>query len=624
MGVLNKINCGFAPPERLTTSEWAEKYFQLPPTSAEPGNWYRDRCPPQQGIMDAPFEKGINKVTLMCSAQIGKTTIGNATIARFMHLDPCAMMLTQPTIQMAERYSKEKLAPMLQDISVLSDRVLRKTRNSNSTILMKLFPGGFLSLSGANSPSSLASSSIRLFLGDEVDKYPPSAGNEGDPVKLAVERTNTFWNRLIFLYSTPSIKGASRIEKSFLESDQRYYFVPCPECGHEQNLIWERIEYAEKGTERADPESGVYYICEKCYRPIAENQKPKMLRAGKWKATVEPKDKRHAGFHLNRLYSPWVSWVDIALDFEASRKDPQQHQVFVNATLGLPYEVVAGEQLEWQKLEARGRSANYKKGFVPNGALLLTAGVDVQGDRLECSIWGWGRGEQAWLIDHIVMFGDTLGEQVWNQLETITTKLYKHESGGVLRIRATCIDSGYRTQDVYQQIRKRAFLHWFAVKGVSGQNKPIIAVPRYQEINHRGERIKRGIKLYAIGVDLAKETLYARSRIEEPGAKFLNFPNDLDSNWYEGFCSEVQVQKHKNGQAFYVWEKLSGVRNEALDTSVYALAAAHLVGLSRIKSKEEEKDLIVEKVVTETSNQLIKKAHSQMRIRRKANGIKVY
>ena len=355
-----------------------------------------------------------------------------------------------------------------------------------------------------------------------------------------------------------------------------------------------------------------------------ENQKPKMLRAGKWKPTVEPQDKRHAGFHLNRLYSPWVSWVDIALDFEASRKDPQQHQVFVNATLGLPYEVVAGEQLEWQKLETRGRSSTYSRGFVPNGALLLTAGVDVQGDRLECSIWGWGRGEQAWLIDHQVIFGDTLQDRVWNQLETITSKVYPHESGGVLRIRATCIDSGYRTQDVYQQVRKRAFLHWFAVKGVSGQNKPIIAVPKYQEINHRGEKIKRGIKLYAIGVDLAKETLYARSRIEAPGAKYLNFPQDLDSNWYEGFCSEVQVQKHKNGQAFYVWEKLNGVRNEALDTSVYALAAAHLVGLSRIKWKDEEQEIILDKVVTETSTQLTKKARSQRRVRKKANGIKVY
>ena len=228
------------------------------------------------------------------------------------------------------------------------------------------------------------------------------------------------------------------------------------------------------------------------------------------------------------------------------------------------------------------------------------------------------------MIDHIIIFGDTLQEQVWNQLETITSKVYKHESGGVLRIRATCIDSGYRTQDVYQQVRKRAFLHWFAVKGVSGQNKPIIAVPKYQEINHRGEKIKRGIKLYAIGVDLAKETLYARSRIEELGAKYLNFPQDLDSNWYEGFCSEIQVQKHKNGQAFYIWEKLSGVRNEALDTSVYALAAAHLLGLSRIKWRDEEKEVILEESTIETPSQPTRKTRIQRRARTKANGIKVY
>ncbi len=581
----------FTPPKRVKISVWAAEHFELPETSAEPGKWNPTRAPYQPGILDAVCEPGVQKVTLMCSAQIGKTIILLIIICYLIHLDPCSMLMTQPTTDMAEIFSKEKLSSAINNVKPVSAKIVQKSRNASSTILMKMFAGGFLRLAGANSPSSLASMSIRAYFGDEIDKYPASAGKEGDPVKLAMQRTETFWNWLVFLVSTPSIKENSRIEDEFEESDQRRFFLPCPHCGHRQHLVWERFQYANKDSKEADPLSGVYYICESCDRPIEEKYKSRMLREGQWQPTAVAKDPKHIGFHINRFYSPWKGWVDLCLDYESSKDDHQKLQVFWNATLGLPFERVAGEKLDWQRLRDRGSQSNYQQGIVPNGGLILTAGVDVQADRLEVAIVAWGRGEESWVIRYEKILGDPLKPDVWEHLAHVTSQPYPHQSGAELRVRAACIDSGYLTQEVYHQVRKYRYLHWFAIKGVSGDGKPMVSRPTAQEVNYKGDRIKRGIQLYKVGVDLAKETLYARSQIETPGAKYLNFPKNLDSNWYEGFCSEVQVTKHRNGQPYMVWEKLAGVRNEPLDTSVYALAAAHLVGITRIKWSTVEKNL---------------------------------
>ncbi|MDJ0594903.1 MAG: phage terminase large subunit family protein [Pleurocapsa sp. MO_226.B13] len=576
-----------APPVRMLPSEWAAEHFELPETSAEPGKWNKTRAPYQVGILDAVCEAGVQKVTLMCSAQIGKTIILLIIICYLIHLDPCSMMMTQPTTDMAEMFSKEKLASAITNVKPVAKKIVQKSRNASSTILMKMFAGGFLRLAGANSPSSLASMSIRAYFGDEIDKYPASAGKEGDPVKLAIQRTETFWNWLVFLVSTPSIKENSRIEDEFEESDKRRFFVPCPHCGHKQHLVWERFQYENKDTPEANPLSGVYYICESCDRPIEEKYKSRMLREGQWQATAVAKDPKHIGFHINRFYSPWKGWKDLCLDYESSKDDHQKLQVFWNATLGLPFERVAGEKLDWQKLRDRGSQSNYQQGIVPNGGLILTAGVDVQAERLEVAIVAWGRGEESWVIRYEKILGDPLKPDVWEQLAHVTSQPYPHQSGAELRVRAACIDSGYLTQEVYHQVRKYRYLHWFAIKGQAG-DKPLYSKPSVQETNYRGEKVKRGISIYKVGVDVAKETLYARSQIETPGANYINFPNDLDSSWYEGFCSEVQVTKHRNGQPYMVWEKLAGVRNEPLDTAVYALAAAHLAGITRMNLNKLE------------------------------------
>ena len=670
--LLKQALAEFTPPKRQLISQWGEENFELPETSAEPGKWHPSRAPYQSGILDAVCEAGVQKVTLMCSAQIGKTIILLMVICYLIDLDPCSMMMTQPTTNMAEMFSKEKLSSAITNVKPVSKKIIQKSRNATSTILMKMFAGGFLRLAGANSPSSLASMSIRAYFGDEIDKYPNSAGKEGDPVKLAIQRTETFWNWLVFLVSTPSIKEDSRIEDEFEESDRRRFFVPCPHCGHRQHLVWERFQYADKDLETADPSSGVYYICQACDRPIEEKYKATMLQQGQWQATAVAKDPRHIGFHINRFYSPWKGWQDLCLDYESSRSDRQKLQVFWNATLGLPFELLEGEKLSWQNLRDRGSLSSYQQGTCPEGCLMLTAGVDVQSDRLEVAIWGWGRGEQAYVIRYEKIMGDPLQPDVWEQLYQVTSQGYPVQqvggdagasrrcfataadsspreevagklrkpavmtqasplinkrgretppSGGhtegkptthyllppTLRVRAVCVDSGYLTQEVYHWVRKFKSSHWFAIKGVSG-DKPLVATPTTQQINYRGEKLKRGIKLYKVGVDLAKETLYSRSQISQPGAKFLNFPSDLDTNWYEGFCSEVQVTKHTNGRPYLVWEVLAGVRNEVLDTAVYSLAAAELCGISRISWSSLERKLfeqIKEEIVRDESEEKV-------------------
>ena len=593
--LFNKTRQVLKPIEKISVSKWSEKHFQLSSTSAEPGLWKKNRAPYQVGLMDIICEPGIEKVTIMTAAQIGKSSICNAIIARYIAIDPCPIMFTQPTIHLAQRYSKEKLTPMISDIKVLSEKIVQAERNAASTILMKMFKGGLLCLSGANSPASLASMSIRLLLCDEIDKYPPSAGSEGDPVELAIQRTATFWNKKIVLVSTPSIKGISRIENSYEKSDKRLYFVPCPHCGHRQHLIWERLEYQGKGTDDYKPEHGIYYICETCETPIPEHFKPRMIADGQWIATRKSDNSNHAGFHCNRLISPWSSWIDIAYDYEASKNDPLQLQVFVNSSLGLAYERSEGESLEWEKLYLRSIESNYDRGSIPMPALLLTAGVDVQGDRLEVSIWGWGRNEQSWLIDHHVLIGDPLHDQVWQQLDHILLTEYQHESGKPIRIKTTCVDTGYLTQDVYMQVRKRRSMNVFGVKGKAGKYTMYLSRPTNIEVNYRGKVIPGGVKLYILAVDLGKEILFNRCKITTPGDKYINFPRGIDSNYFEGFCSEVQVKKHKAGQSYYAWEKIPGIHNnEPLDVALYSMGAAHLAGVTRIRWSKLEKEYTVD------------------------------
>lgn len=579
-----------SPPPQLTVSEWADKYrFLSAEGAAEPGKWKTARAPYQREIMDTLSDPKFPYVVVMSSAQVGKTSILENTIAYDIHLDPSPILVLMPTLEIAEAFSKERLAPMLRDTPALADKIKSaRARDSGNTLLSKKFPGGILTIAGANSPASLASRSIRKIRFDEADRYPDSAGTEGDPIRLATKRTAAFWNRQIFICSTPGLKATSRIYQEWIRSDQRHFLVPCPHCGFEQALEWERIKYPGKGTNSPECNKAVY-VCENCDETIPVSFKESMLHQGKWRPTASSEG--IAGFHLNELYSPWRSWTDVALDYESARKDVQQYQVWVNTSLGLPYEGDIGEKFDWETLWDRVQRSNYKTWEIPEEVLVITAGVDVQIDRLEVAVWGWGKGEQSWLIAHEVILGNPIKDEVWKITSSLLSKKHRHSLGGDITICTTMVDSGFLSEDVYRQVRRRKNLRWYAIKGKGG-DRVLINRPSWQEVNYQGIPIKRGVELYTLGVDKAKSTLYARSHIAEPGHKFMNLPRDIEQDWCKGFCSEIKVIKHRGGRPYYQWETIPGRHNEPLDCSVYAYCAAVLAGTTRVDWDKIQKKLV--------------------------------
>ncbi len=553
-----------APPPRLTVSEWTDRYRYLSrEASAEPGKWSTDRAPYQRGVMDAFSDLMVEDVVLMWASQTGKTECLNNLIGYFIDQDPAPILVIQPTLEMAEAWSKDRLAPMLRDTPRLRGKVRDpRSRDSGNTVRHKVFPGGHITTAGANSPASLASRPIRVVLADEVDRYPPSAGAEGDPFALAVRRTATFWNRKLVRTSTPTLKGFSAIERAFQEPDRRryYYHVPCPECGHYQTLRWENVRW-----EDGDPESAAY-ACEACGVLIGEERKLDMLRAGRWVAENEEASVRKLGFHLNALYSPWARWAEIVREFLAAKENPELLRVWVNTILAETWEE-AGEQLSPDSLASRREKYSAE---VPGGVGVLTAAVDVQADRLEVLVVGWGAGEESWRIHYEQIPGDPAGEPPWQALESVLTRGWRHEHGAELRIAACCIDSGFHTEAVYRFVRPRQTRRVWAIKGISQPGRALVGKPSRAN--------KYGVKLLPIGVDTAKDVVFSRLRIAQPGPGYLHFPEWLSEEYFLQLTAEKAVTKFKKGRPVRVYERIPGRRNEALDLECYALAALLSLG----------------------------------------------
>ena len=393
---------GARPDPLLTISQWADRYRWLSQrASAEHGRWRTERTPYLREIMDclSPMSP-IERTVFMKGAQIGGTECGNNWMGYIIHQAPGPMMSVQPTVEMAKRNSKQRIDPLIEESEVLRKLVRDpRSRDSGNTVLSKDFPGGVLVMTGANSAVGLRSMAARYLFLDEVDAYPGDVEGEGDPITLAMARTRTFARRKVFLVSTPKITGMSRIESAYEESDQRKYWVPCPTCREFQILKFAQLRWP-----KGDPQSAVY-VCEHCGQEIRNHQKHSMLARGEWRAGAKG-DGRTAGFHISSLYSPvgWFSWGDAAKQFEQAQKNPALLQVFVNTVLGETWTLL-GEAPEWQKLYDRRES--YKVGTVPPGGLFLTAGADVQKDRIEVEITAWGRGKESWSVDYRVFEGDT-------------------------------------------------------------------------------------------------------------------------------------------------------------------------------------------------------------------------
>lgn len=524
--------------------------------------------------MDAVNDPEVVDVVVMKSAQIGWTEILGNVVGYFIHYDPAPMLLIQPTLELGQAWSKDRLAPMLRDTDALRGRVAdAKARDSGNTILHKTFRGGHLTIAGSNSPAGLASRPIRILLADEVSRWPRSAGTEGDPLNLARKRTTTFWNRKRLMGSTPTVKGVCRIEAAYEESDKRRYFVPCPHCGHEQTLEWANVQWPE------GKPADAYYVCVDCGAVIDERDKSEMLALGKWKATATGSP-GVAGFHISELYSPWVRWGEMAVAFLEAKKLPETLQTWVNTALGQTWED-KGETVDKTGLMERRESYGPA---VPMGAAVLTAGVDVQDRELVAELVAWGEGQESWSIEYRRFAGDPSTPDVWSALDDWLRSTWQHETGVRLKIAAACVDSGgHHTQTVYNFAKRRLGRRIFATKGMAGQGRPLVTHPK-RKSKARG-------RVFLIGADTGKEMTFARLRITEPGPGYCHFPDKYEADYFDGLTSEKVITKYSRGFATRVWVKKSTkAENEPLDCRVLALAALELTqaDIPRIRERIEK------------------------------------
>ena len=567
--LLCKIFAGLKPPPPITITEWADEYRRLSPeASAEPGRWKTSKAPYQKEIMDAIGEVGVEKVVVMSAAQIGKSDacILNP-LGYYMHYDPSPIMILQPTIQMAEAFSKDRISPMLRDTPILQDKVDDKSRTSGNTILQKIFSGGHVTMVGANSPSSLASRPIRILLADEIDRYPVTAGTEGDPLLLATKRLTTFWNKKIVCVSTPTIKDVSRIEVEYEHSTQGEWNVPCPHCGEYNPLEWAYIKFDKEDL------SEIEYTCRHCGAIASEYAWKSNFDKGKF--IFKYPRRAVKGFHLNALASLFVSWADIVEKFLVANEEKKKGNIellkaWTNTEKGQTWEE-EGEEIEMDELFNRLEEYGCE---VPEEVIVLTAGVDVQDDRFEVEVVGWGEEKESWGIYYKKIYGDLKTETVWQDLDNFLGRTFETKDGRKLKILSTCIDSGgHFTQEVYKFAKKRINRRIWAIKGRGGSQTPYYSKPSTSNAYKT--------PLFTLGVDTGKAILYQRLAVEEPGPNYCHFPEDegrgYTEEYFKGLTSEKMVMTYKKGRAQYVWKVKKGIkRNEPLDIRNYATAALEI------------------------------------------------
>lgn len=577
----------FEPPPDLKISEWSDANRYLSSESAaEPGKFYISRTPFMREIIDSVCDADVAETWVRKSAQVAYSENGNNILAYYIHQDPSPMMMMQPTLDMSQAYSKDRISPMIRDTPVLSERINEKSRTSGNTILHKKFPGGHLTMCGANSPASLASRPIRGVFVDEPDRYPRSAGGEGDPIKILQKRQITFWNRWFFAGGTPTVKGASRVDVGFLEGDQRFYHVPCPHCKDHIILEPEMMEL--------DPENENYatFQCSSCDEYIQESDKLEMVKdevlggSAHWVAKKDFKGK--ASFHIWAAYSPWMSWLEIADDYNETKDDIDLYKTHVNTIRGESYEE-AGEAPETEELMKKRE--DYHPAGIPNDVVVITAGVDTQGDRIEIEVCGWGKGEESWSLDYRSFLGDPLQSQVWHDLDTyLQATTFTRQDGLQLKIKAALIDSGGKSSQadghvsdrVYKYVRGKMHRQIFACKGASTYGQPVVA---------RVSKLKKPpIRLVLIGTDTAKDLIYARLELKGSGEGRCHFPLSYNRKYFEMLTAEEKIIEWKGGSPVIKWKlgesenstgkKTKKKRNEALDCRVYALAAMRLLPIN--------------------------------------------
>lgn len=565
------------PRSRMTGSEWADaRRYIASGTGPEPGPWRTARTPYLREPMDVATDKKTEKVVMMMASQLGKSELLLNIMGYFADQEPAPQLMLQPTVEAAEAFSKERIDPTFRASEGLKDKLETGTggrgssRKSANTIRMKHYAGGYIALVGSNSAAGLSSRPIRVLLADEVDRY--EGTKEGDPLKLAIQRTTNFHNKKICLVSTPTVAGRSSIEEHFKATDMRYYHVPCQHCGAYQVFKWGQVKWDKDAEGVVDLETA-RYECEHCGDVMRGSGRidSDILLGGKWVA-MNPSAKA-AGFHLSSLYSPWVELSSLVDEFTAatSRRDKEGLMEFVNLKLGEPWEEKTSDDIDPMHLHTKRRE--YYDAELPDGVLLLTAGVDVQDTYLAVEVVGWGKDKESWGIEYKHFMGDPGQSALWRQLDNYLQRAFTFADGGQLGVSAACIDSGgHYTQEVYEFCKPLETRRVFAIRGVGGDGKPFIGRP----VRNNRQRAAR----FDIGVDAGKSAIMARARIEDEGGGYCHFPRDAergyDIDYFRGLLSERLEIKYLNGRTTMRWVKIYE-RNEPLDVRNYATAAMEIL-----------------------------------------------
>ncbi|MBP5957003.1 phage terminase large subunit family protein [Pseudomonas anatoliensis] len=583
---------GLRPEPELWVDEWADEYMRIPRDTgaAEPGRYRTSRTPyarePMRCLSPAHRSK---RVVTMVASQLMKTQIALNWIGGLIHMAPSNILTLLPSLGLAKRVSS-RIGKTIKATPVLRGRIATG-RDAVNTMDTKEFEGGSLYVTTAGSAANLSELSARYIYGDEIDRWEVDIGEEGDPIELAETRASTFGRNAKFYFSSsPTIKGASRIADLFEGSDQRHYYVPCPDCGFMQVLEWERLHYSEDL-------SAVHYECagSDCDVLIEEHHKGEMLAKGVWRAHAEG-DGETVGFHLNALYSPpgWMDWRTLAMQFEKAKVaqnkgDLEPMQVFYNTRLAKVWDS-AQEQTKAEVLIARARLETYTLGAMPAGSLMLTGAVDVQANRLELMVMGFGIGMERWVVDHQIIWGDPADERTWAVLDEKLKARYRHPCGVDLAILATGVDSGgHHTDEVYHFCRVRRWRNVFAIKGASKPGRPVIAQrPSMVDVTWKGQTERNGAELWFVGTDTAKDWIYNRYPFPD-GPGCLHFANDLPDEFFAQCVAERKVARYVRGHKRIEWVKGKAERNEALDLMVYCLAMAHYLGINRYQEHDWER-----------------------------------
>jgi phage terminase large subunit GpA-like protein len=581
----------YAPPPDLTCSEWADRFRMLSrESSAEPGRWRTDRRPYLREIMDACSDPRVERVTFQKPAQIGWTEVIGNVVGYYIDLDPSPILVIQPTVDLAKMWSKERFDPMLRDSPRMWGKISEGTRREkDQSILRKAFPGGFIAITGANSAAGLRARPVRILIGDERDAYPVSARGaarpgtgthavgEGDPFSLGIKRTTTFWNRKILEGSTPTIRGQSQIEEARGQGSDAAWYVACPHCSYAQTLKWGNLRW-----ESGRPETAAYtcgLISEEgellagCGERIEEYHLPAMNAAGVWVHT-HPERTRWRSYMVSGLVC--VPWADLAREWIAAHGKPEELKVFVNTRLAETWND-AGEEVDESELEARredyGTDAEGRDIEIPMGVGALFASVDVQDDRLEYLVRGYGAGAESWFGKHEQLWGDPSKPEVWRSLDLALFRPWRHASGATLQPRWTFIDSGgHHAQEVYAYCKARRSRHVYASKGTD-ELAGRAAVSRPSK-NNKGR-----VLLFTLGTVAIKDTLFARLKTTTAGPGYLHYSRRTTSEFLRQVTSERRVTRYSKGRPHHAYEPKPGVRNEGLDLEAMAWAGVIASGL---------------------------------------------